>query len=108
MANPDTSSVQTSRSPGTARLSFTDGDTFKRFTITDANVTTLGPRPICSVVRDYVADVDDYGWSFTVTPIAPTANGSFDVTVTAQAWDRPALAGEYPNETVTLFYHLIS
>lgn len=105
MALPDSISVQTSRNPGTARLSFTDGDTLKRFTIADAAVTTLSSVPTVQIVRDTIADVDDPGWLFVVNVCTLTA-GSFDVLVGVLAGDAFAAANEFPNEVVTLVYHL--
>lgn len=104
MPTPVTS-AWTQHSPGTARLSFTDGDTLKRFTITDAAVRALGNTPIPVIRRDDITDADDPGWIF-VANIVTVTDGSFDVLVCAQAGDAFAAAGEFPNETVTLVYYL--
>lgn len=105
---PQSVSVQTERNPGSVRVDFTDGDTYKRVTVTDAGYTLLGPPPVCSVVRDQISDGDDPGWHFTACPVAGTADGSFDVAVSAQMWDGPADPYDPPpNETVTLVYTLI-
>lgn len=83
-------------------LDFTDGDTQKRFTITDTSIE--GTELITpSVQRQQVADADDYGWAFTAN-VLQVRRGSFDILVTALAGDAIAAAGEYPNETVTLNY----
>lgn len=88
----------------TASLDFTDGDTFKRFTITDGSVaaaSTVG----CSIRRSNIADVDDPGWIF-VPNVVTVAAGSFDVTVAVLSGDGLVSPGEFPNETVTLIYHV--
>lgn len=104
---PTSVSVQTHNVPGTVRVDFTNGDTYRRVTVTDAGYTLLGPPPICSVVRDYIADEIDPGWHFTACAVAGPADGSFDVGVSVLMWDRPAGVDEFPNETVTLVYNLI-
>lgn len=101
---PDSTSVQTSRAPGAARLSFADGDTYKRFTITDASVSASTP-PFCQIVRDTVSDDDDAGWHFDVCVVSVAA-GTFDVTVTATVLGEPPVDNESPNEVVTLAYSL--
>lgn len=98
-------SAWTSHSPGTARLSFADGDTLKRFTIADASVTAAGNTPIPVIRRDDIADVDDPGWIFTANIVTVT-DGSFDVLVSALPGDGLPAVNEFPNETVTLVYYL--
>lgn len=104
MATPVTS-AWTQHTPGTARLSFTDGDTLKRFTITDASVRAVGNTPIPVIRRDDIADVNDNGWIFTANIVTVT-DGSFDVLVSALSGDGVAGVNEFPNETVTLVYYL--
>lgn len=89
----------------TAPLDFTDGDTLKRFTITDAQVSTTRPAPQLSIYRQNVAAVDDAGWVYVVNGMS-IANGSFDVLVAALSGDGVAAANEFPNEIVTLAYQL--
>lgn len=98
-------SAWTSHTPGTARLSFADGDTLKRFTIADASVRALGNTPIAVIRRDDIADVDDPGWIF-IPNIVTVADGSFDVLVSVLAGDAFAAANEFPAETITLVYYL--
>jgi hypothetical protein len=102
---PAVTSAWTSHSPGTARLSFTDGDTLKRFTITDAAVRALGSTPIPVIRRDDITDIDDPGWIF-VPNIVTVADGSFDVLIAVLAGDGLAAVNEFPSETVTLVYYL--
>lgn len=85
-------------------LDFTDGDTFKRFTIVDSFVTIYS-HILPSVRRATIADVDDPGWIYDVNVVSQTA-GSFDVLISVTAGDAPAAPGEFPNETVTLTYLL--
>lgn len=87
----------------TAPLDFTDGDTLKRFTITDANVSTTAQPMLQSVRRQTIADVDDPGWIYTANVVG-IRNGSFDVLVNALMGDAPAGPGEFPNETASLVY----
>lgn len=89
-------------STSSASLDFTDGDTAKRFTITDAMVEATSQLHV-SIHRIQVADVDDYGWVF-VANVLQVRSGSFDVKVVALAEDAIAAAGEFPNETVALSY----
>ncbi len=88
----------------TASLSFADGDTFKRFTVTDANVAADSIVSV-AIRRADVEAVDDYGWVF-VPNVVKVAAGSFDVNVAVFAENEPPLAAEFPNETVTLAYVL--
>jgi hypothetical protein len=85
-----------------ASLDFTDGDTFKRFTVTDTNVATTS-LILVGVRRANVEDVDDYGWQFTAN-VVKIAAGSFDVNVSALVQDGIPAPGEWPSETVTLVY----
>lgn len=97
--------LATAPSLRTASLDFTDGDTLKRFTVTDGKVTAASViHP--SITRAAIADVDDPGWSYTPN-VVTVAAGSFDVLVSVLAGDAPAAAGEYPNETVTLTYSVL-
>lgn len=85
-----------------APLDFTDGDTFKRFTIQNGDVI---PSSVinCGTQRATVAEVDDQGWSFHPT-IVSVGTGTFDVNVAALVLGEPPINGEGPNETVSLVY----
>lgn len=86
---------------GTA-LDFTDGDTLKRFTITDASIA--GSEQISvSIQRQQIADADDTGWIF-IPNLLQVRPGSFDVLVAALSGDGIAGANEFPNEIVTMNY----
>lgn len=85
-------------------LDFTDGDTFKRFTVAAKDVTSQSAIAV-SCQRQPVADVDDYGWVFLPT-VASIGAGTFDVTVVARVGDADAQAGEFPNEIVFLNFIL--
>jgi hypothetical protein len=87
----------------TASIAFTDGDTYRRVTVTDANALTTS-NIVCSVTRANTADDSaDLGYMYFAT-VLNRANGSFDVGVVCLDWgfDDPTL--NPPNETVTLCY----
>jgi hypothetical protein len=88
----------------TASLDFTDGDTAKRFTVTDANVGATNVIQ-CSIRRADIADVDDPGWIY-VPNVVKVAAGSFDVLVVAFMRDGLPGVNEFPNETVVLSYSI--
>lgn len=89
----------------TAPLDFTDGDTFKRFTITDTDCTPRS-RVTCSVERLNVANVDDPGWTYHANVVL-VDTGRFDVNVSAIGPDAfPPPNNDFPNETVTLRYSI--
>lgn len=85
-------------------LDFTDGDTLKRFTVTDSFVNQY-THIVCSVRRADIADVDDPGWIYTPNVVTVTT-GSFDVLVSAVPGDTIPGVNEFPNETVTLLYQI--
>lgn len=86
-----------------ASLSFTNGDTFKRFTVTDAAVTSTS-KIVGTITRPNVADSDDPGWTYLHTVVS-RATGSFDLLVAVFDWNDPAGVSR-PNETVTFSYVL--
>src|SRR3954464_13617080 len=83
-----------------ATVAFTDGDTVKRVTISDALVTATSKIAL-TVGRPNVADIADKGF-FYVANIVSRTTGSFDVAV--MCIDDPV--GSPPNETITLYYLL--
>lgn len=87
-------------------LDFTDGDTLKRFTVTDPDVVPPN-EVICSIRKRDTADVDDSGWVY-IPNVISVSRGSFDVLVAALSGDTPQAAGEFPNETVRLVYTLVA
>lgn len=87
----------------TASIAFTDGDTYRRVTITDANVLSTS-NIVCSIRRPNTAsDSADIGLIYVATVLLVAA-GSFDVAVACLDWgfDDPTLSSV--NETVTLCY----
>lgn len=89
-------------SSGSARFDFTDGDTLKRFTVTDASIE--GTEQISPAIqRQQVADNDDPGWIF-IPNVLQVRRGGFDVLVAALSGDGTAGINEFPNEVVTLTY----
>lgn len=89
-------------SSGSSPLDFTDGDTLKRFTITDVQIEATSQLHL-GIDRQQVADVDDPGWIF-VPNVLQVRAGGFDVLVAALSGDAIAAANEFPNEIVTLTY----
>ena len=87
----------------TVAVAFTDGDTYRRVTVTDANVLATS-NILCTVRRPNTAnDSDDLGYIYTAT-VSRVGTGSFDVNIAALGWgmDDPTL--KPPSETVTLTY----
>jgi hypothetical protein len=87
----------------TASIAFTDGDTFRRVTITDANV--LSTSNIVGTIRrpNTTDDSADLGYVYLVN-VVKVANGSFDVAVACLGWGFDDPTEKAPNETVTLCY----
>lgn len=84
-------------------VDFTDGDTFKRVTVTDADVTASS-RILPTVEKRDTAEVDDVGWIYVANVIS-VSSGSFDCNVAALVIDGvPAPNNDFPNEIVQLNY----
>lgn len=83
-------------------LDFTDGDNFKRVTITDP---TANPRSIilAGIERNDVTDSDDGGWVFAANVVS-RGEGSFEVNVAAFVLGDVPINDEGPNELVDLVY----
>ena len=87
---------------GSVAVAPTDGDTYRRVTVSDATVSATS-RIVGSVQRPSTADDSaDLGWVYTST-IARVAAGVFDVIVVALAWGTDDSVVN-PNETVTFNY----
>lgn len=87
----------------TVSVPFTDGDTYRRVTITDANVLSTSSI-ICSVRRpDTANDSVDLGYMYSTT-VLRVATGSFDVGISCKAWGMDDPTGLPPNETISLVY----
>jgi len=87
----------------TASIAFTDGDTYRRVTITDSAVLSTS-NIVCSIRRPNTTDDSaDIGLIY-ISTVLLVANGSFDVGVACLDWgmDDPTAVGV--NETVTLCY----
>jgi len=88
---------------GTASVAFTDGDTVRRATITDATVVSTS-KILCTVRRpDTLTDSDDPGYIYLVN-VVEILTGSFDVLVACLDWGLDDSTAYPPNETVTLCY----
>jgi len=97
------SGQQGSTSISAASLSFTDGDTLKRFTISDATVSTTS-KIVGSVRRpDSADDSVDEGYIYTWS-LVEVATGSFDILVAVHDGGYQDCTGNPPNETVTFWY----
>lgn len=94
----------TSVTMSSTTIAFTDGDTFRRTTISDAAVTT-GSKIILLVRRPNTTIANDAGYIYTAN-IITIANGSFDVNIACTAWGFEDPMQQPPNETITLFYLL--
>jgi hypothetical protein len=86
----------------TASLAFTDGDTLKRFTITNGSVTA-GSQIVGTLRRPNVEDVDDHGWAYVLT-VVKIGTGSFDVLVRVVPDEPLDSLYDPPNETLTFVY----
>jgi hypothetical protein len=95
-------SFASSVSPGSASIAFTDGDTARRVTISDANVTSTS-RIVGQVIRPATSDLVDPGYVYTHSIISVT-NGGFDVIVVATVLGDSFIDLNVPNETVTFSY----
>ena len=89
----------------TASIAFTDGDTLRRVTITNASV--LSTSKIVGTIRrpNTTDDSADAGYIYIANVVKVSA-GSFDLLVACLAWgfDDPVLYP--PNETVTFAYSI--
>lgn len=99
-SSPPTGSV----TMGAAAIAFTDGDTVRRVTITDAAVG-VSSKIIFSIQRPNVTDANDVGYLY-VANIVTVAAGSFDILVACTGWATDEMSNNPPNETVTLIYTL--
>ncbi|MGH8896332.1 MAG: hypothetical protein ACRDZ4_04740 [Egibacteraceae bacterium] len=85
-----------------ADIAFTDGDTMRRVTITDAAVTAAS-KIVCSIRRpDTADDSEDRGYLYIVN-VVEVVTGSFDVLVLVldPYLDTTRIP---PSETVKLYY----
>jgi hypothetical protein len=88
---------------GSASIPFTDGDTLRRVTITDANVTSTS-KIVGSVRRpDTANDSVDQGYLYTANVVA-VGTGFFDVLITVADWGTDDPVQNPPNETVQFVY----
>lgn len=84
-------------------IPFTDGDTYRRVTITDSSVLSTS-NIVCTVRRpDSASDSLDYGYIYTVN-IYRVGTGSFDVGILCTGWGNDDVSLLPPNETVSLCY----
>lgn len=86
-----------------ANVTFTDGDTMRRVTITDAGVSATSK--IIGMIRrpDTTDDSADRGYVYTWN-VVKVASGSFDLLVSALGWGFDDPTEVPPNETVVFYY----
>lgn len=86
-------------------IAFTDGDTSRRVTITDANalITSI----ILGNVRrpDTIDDSADKGYIYHWSMVKMNS-GNFDIDISVHSWGFEDPVENPPNETVTFFYIL--
>ena len=84
-------------------IPFTDGDTMRRVTITDAAVSAAS-KIIGSIRRaDTADDSADKGFRYTANVVL-LASGSFDLLVICTSWGGDDTTEVPPNETVNYVY----
>jgi len=88
---------------GSSTVAFTDGDTFRRVTITDSSATTSSKILVTIQRPDTANDSLDYGYIYTVN-VLNRATGSFDVDIACLDWGIGDATESPPNETITLCY----
>lgn len=87
----------------TASIAFTDGDTLRRVTITDANVLSTS-NIVCTIRRpNSTDDSADQGYLY-IANVVEVVVGAFDVLVACLDWGFDDPTQKPPNETVTLCY----
>jgi hypothetical protein len=86
----------------TYSVAFTDGDTIKRVTITDAGVAAAS-KIVATVRRPDSEDASDKGYLYLLN-VVKIASGSFDVLITALDWGVGDCADDPPNETIVVEY----
>lgn len=84
-------------------IAFTDGDSLRRVTITDAAV--VATSKIMGTIRrpDSADDSADRGFLYTAN-IVRVATGAFDLLVWCSAWGSDDAVPASPNETVQFIY----
>jgi len=83
-------------------VDFTDGDTLRRVTVTDANVKSTS-HIFHSISRPNVADSADPGFLYILN-IVNVQNGSFDALIACLDWGFGDPVETPPNETITVTY----
>jgi hypothetical protein len=84
-------------------IPFTDGDTVRRVTITDADVTMASKIFITIRRPDSADDSEDTGYLYFANVVLQSA-GSFDVLIVCTDWGFGDPVENPPNETITLYY----
>lgn len=92
-----------SASLATVAVPFTDGDSLRRVTVTDATVNASS-KIVGSIRRpDTADDSADRGYLYTAN-VVRVGSGSFDLLVWCSAWGEDDAAPSQPNETVQFIY----
>jgi len=87
----------------TANIAFTDGDTVRRVTITDAGVSATS-KILCSVRRPDTTDASADSGFFYLANVVRIGTGEFDVLVMVLDVDGDGCTQNPPNETIVLTY----
>jgi hypothetical protein len=98
-----TAYIKTQFAPTSQSIAFTDGDTFRRVTITDAAVSATS-KIMLTVTRPTTTDENDVGWIYIANVIS-RGTGTFDVIISALDYGLSE-AEIGPNETITLNYQV--
>lgn len=85
-------------------VAFTDGDTLKRVTVTDAAVVPAS-KIVGTIRRPNVSEADDRGYIYTHN-IVNIGTGSFDVLIACLGWGFDDPTQLPPNETIVFSYIL--
>lgn len=86
-------------------IAFTDGDTMRRVTVTDAAVSATSK--IIGTIRrpDTTTDSSDPGYIY-IANVVRVATGAFDVLLSCLGWGFDDTTGKPPNETVKFYYQI--
>jgi hypothetical protein len=85
-------------------VAFTDGETSKRVTVTDASVSSTS-KIMITVRRPDTTAANDAGYRYT-TNVITVATGSFDVVVDVDGLGQDDVTEIPPNETIKLYYQI--
>ena len=85
-------------------VAFTDNDTFRRVTVTDALVTATSNILVSIQRADTASDSVDLGHMYFANVVNRTAGTSFEVDIVCLDWGLGDATESPPNETIRLCY----